>query len=404
MKDCFLTLDKGLGPNTVYPLMDDEISIGRSTKNMITLLGKDVSRKHTRLRFREGEWVLEDLGSANGIVCNGKRLDKVVLTSGDTFKIGDCTFRFIEREIPEARDQFFETISILSNSIQVQKLPEEKHVIEPWWQERLMDAISAIPFLSHLSEKERSKMVETATVHIFNTDEVIISEGDEGRSIYVVLDGRVRVFAKDYQDGELEIAVLKTNQFFGEMSFLTGEPRSASVVAEDLSLIIEFSYTSMCDIIKEHPPVKTVFLDYYHDRLDKTKEKLEEAGMKERRRAPRFRTELPVNLLVSPHGKEEDRESSNVWIGFSIDISLVGIMVGVPEAEPRAFPPEAPVHLEIVLPVDWGDFRTLGIVRWVKPPKAEREVTQIGIEFEGMTRTYREKLRNFLYGESHVDL
>ena len=402
MKDCFLTLERDSGPDTIYPLMV-QATIGRSSDNTISIPDLSVSRNHAQVSFQKGGWIIEDLGSANGIIFNGKRVEKRVLISGDCFQIGGLTFRFIERDLSEEEDQLFKALVILTDSIEKRGFGTEEKGVE-LWRQQLQESIAAIPFFSHLGETERKKLVAQGILHLFNAGEMIISEGDEGRSIYVVLDGRVRVFTKDYQGGELEIAVLKENQLFDEMSFLTGEPRSASVVAEDLSLIIEFNYTSMRDIIKENPPVKTVFLNYYHDRLDKTKEKFEEAGMKERRRAPRFKTELPVNLLVSPHAKEEDKDSSNVWNGFSIDISLVGVMVGVPEAEARAFTPEAPVHLEIVLPVPGGDIRTLGIVRRVKPPNAEREVTLIGIEFEGMARTYREKLTKFLYGESHVEL
>ena len=112
MKDCFLFLNKGPGPSTVYPLLD-EVTIGRSTDNSICLPDKAVSRNHARVSYQEGAWTVEDLGSANGIIFNGERVEKVVLSSGDIFKIGNFTFRFEEKDIPEARDQFFETITIL---------------------------------------------------------------------------------------------------------------------------------------------------------------------------------------------------------------------------------------------------------------------------------------------------
>ena len=112
MKDGFLILDSGSGPNTVYPLID-EVTIGRSTDNAICLPDKTVSRNHARVSFQEGAWTLEDLGSSNGVIFNGKRVDTVVLSSEDIFKIGKFTFKFVEKDIPEARDQFFDTITIL---------------------------------------------------------------------------------------------------------------------------------------------------------------------------------------------------------------------------------------------------------------------------------------------------
>ncbi|MBW2720933.1 MAG: FHA domain-containing protein [Deltaproteobacteria bacterium] len=112
MKDAFLFLSQGPGPSTGYPLLGEE-TIGSSPDNTISLADETVSPDHARVSFQEGAWTVEDLGSASGIIFKGKRVNKVVLTSGDTFQIGSFTFHFTEADIPEARDQFFETVTIL---------------------------------------------------------------------------------------------------------------------------------------------------------------------------------------------------------------------------------------------------------------------------------------------------
>ena len=111
-KDCFLFLTKGSSPSTGYPLLD-EITIGSSPDNTICLPEENVSPHHARVSFQEGAWTVEDLDSATGIMFKGERVNKVILSSGDTFQIGDFAFRFAEADIPEARDQFFDTITIL---------------------------------------------------------------------------------------------------------------------------------------------------------------------------------------------------------------------------------------------------------------------------------------------------
>jgi hypothetical protein len=112
MKDCFLFLTKGSSPSTGYPLLD-ELTIGRSPDNTICLPEENISPHHARVSYQEGAWTVEDLGSASGIIFKGERVNKVILASEDTFHIGDFTFRFFEADIPEARDQFFDTITIL---------------------------------------------------------------------------------------------------------------------------------------------------------------------------------------------------------------------------------------------------------------------------------------------------
>jgi pSer/pThr/pTyr-binding forkhead associated (FHA) protein len=112
MKDAFLFLSQGPGPSTGYPLLGED-TIGSSPDNTISLDDETVSPQHARVSFQEGAWTVEDLGSSTGIIFKGKRVNKVVLSSEDTFQIGSFTFLFTEADIPEARDQFFETVTIL---------------------------------------------------------------------------------------------------------------------------------------------------------------------------------------------------------------------------------------------------------------------------------------------------
>ena len=112
MKDAFLFLSQGSGPSTGYPLLGED-TIGSDPENTICLADETVSPHHARVTFQEGAWTVEDLGSDGGIIFKGKRVNKVALSNEDTFQIGSFTFRFTEADIPEARDQFFETVTIL---------------------------------------------------------------------------------------------------------------------------------------------------------------------------------------------------------------------------------------------------------------------------------------------------
>ena len=108
-------------------------------------------------------------------------------------------------------------------------------------------------------------------LHGFKAGEIIIREGDPGRSIYVVLNGRVKVFLRDYHGSELELDILSKSEFFGEISLLTGKPRSASVAAIDSTMVMELNYDSMRKLVHENPAAKDVLLEYYVDRLKKIK-------------------------------------------------------------------------------------------------------------------------------------
>ena len=77
------------------PLVPPGICIGREVDNDLQLLINGVSRYHAKLSFDGNDWYLEDLGSTNGTyVCGKKISEKVKLSPGDIFTIGDQELRF----------------------------------------------------------------------------------------------------------------------------------------------------------------------------------------------------------------------------------------------------------------------------------------------------------------------
>jgi hypothetical protein len=65
-----------------------ELLIGRSSRCDIVLPDMTISRRHARLIFRDGKWVLQDLASSNGSVLNGRRVGRCELRPGDQLLLG----------------------------------------------------------------------------------------------------------------------------------------------------------------------------------------------------------------------------------------------------------------------------------------------------------------------------
>ena len=70
------------------------VSIGRGSENDIVIDSGSVSGKHAEMHRVEGGYELADLGSTNGIKCDGSRQQKVALRSGMMVKLGDVAFEF----------------------------------------------------------------------------------------------------------------------------------------------------------------------------------------------------------------------------------------------------------------------------------------------------------------------
>lgn len=66
-----------------------ELLIGRHPECDIVLTHATVSRQHARLRFRDGSWILQDLGSTNGTTVNDAPVVRCQLLPGDHLLIGD---------------------------------------------------------------------------------------------------------------------------------------------------------------------------------------------------------------------------------------------------------------------------------------------------------------------------
>lgn len=80
----------GPTPGVVFPLEGEQLTIGRDSSNGVAINDAEVSRKHSRLTFQGGKFVIDDLGSTNGTFVNGQRLaGPVVLKAGDVVSLGE---------------------------------------------------------------------------------------------------------------------------------------------------------------------------------------------------------------------------------------------------------------------------------------------------------------------------
>jgi len=85
-----LIMRTGPTPGATFTLEGDQLNIGRDSSNEIVINDAEVSRRHARLTFQGGKYVLEDLGSTNGTFVNGQRLaGPRVLKAGEVVSFGE---------------------------------------------------------------------------------------------------------------------------------------------------------------------------------------------------------------------------------------------------------------------------------------------------------------------------
>lgn len=87
----------------------------------------------------------------------------------------------------------------------------------------------------------------------FKAYETIVEENQEDQSMYILVEGLLEVHATSDDGTEVKIGILTPGQFFGEMSLLTGEPRSATVRAATNTLAYEITKDDLLPLLEQRP-------------------------------------------------------------------------------------------------------------------------------------------------------
>jgi CRP-like cAMP-binding protein len=96
-----------------------------------------------------------------------------------------------------------------------------------------------VPLFSHLSETELARLADVSRERSYPKNSVILFEDDPGDALYMVVNGQVKVVLIGEDGREVILSVLHEGDFFGEMSLVDDEPRSAHVIAmQDANLLV----------------------------------------------------------------------------------------------------------------------------------------------------------------------
>ena len=126
-------------------------------------------------------------------------------------------------------------------------------------QEMIKTIVDESFIFRSLSEDIRDRLKDAATVCEFPAGATIIHEGDEGDNMMIIIGGQVQVSQRTL-DGDISLAELGHKAVIGEVSVITGTPRTSTVVAlADVSVIC-FSRDTIQSIIASSPKVKTLLL------------------------------------------------------------------------------------------------------------------------------------------------
>ena len=122
--------------------------------------------------------------------------------------------------------------------------------------------LSDIPLLSDLEEDELRSVALGMRHRLLSDGAIVFDRNDASRSLCFVVSGTLEI-----RNGDKKLDTAFAGECLGEFAFLTGEPRSASVVSLGESEVLELSFAAMQRVLANHPRVKMVLDRMYHGRV-----------------------------------------------------------------------------------------------------------------------------------------
>ncbi|RCK81598.1 MAG: Small-conductance mechanosensitive channel [Candidatus Ozemobacter sibiricus] len=122
--------------------------------------------------------------------------------------------------------------------------------------DRRLALLSQVDFLRDLERPNRVFLADRLKEFWYEAGETIVQKGSTGTDFFIIDRGRVAVFLDD--EATSPVAELGSGQFFGEMSLLTGEPRTATVRAEEETLLLVLGQETMSHLLRDNPELATL--------------------------------------------------------------------------------------------------------------------------------------------------
>jgi small-conductance mechanosensitive channel/CRP-like cAMP-binding protein len=147
--------------------------------------------------------------------------------------------------------------------------------------QEIVALLQQIDIFSPLTKQELSTLADKFILGYYAREERLINEGEEGKTFFIVKEGRVSVNIR-IGDRLDKVKFLTTGDFFGEMSLLTGEKRSATIIAEEETEVLILDRDDFAFTLKKKPAIA----DKISKLLVQRKEELSEKTKQEKPKKP----------------------------------------------------------------------------------------------------------------------
>lgn len=174
------------------------------------------------------------------------------------------------QEVKERLNALEEKGEAFSFEIELEEKPQEL-------EEEKSELFKIIKELFKLGDNASMKVTQAFELKKLRESEVLIREGEEGDSIFVIVNGKLGIFSSEYSESE-PVVVLEKGEIVGEVSFLKGVPRTATVVAYQDSEIGELKGSKARELLSPYGDLLNFLEKKIEERVEILIEKIKKKG------------------------------------------------------------------------------------------------------------------------------
>jgi cAMP-dependent protein kinase regulator len=151
--------------------------------------------------------------------------------------------------------------------------PRVKEVLQDFFKQRVLDLFLALsPLFSSLTSMEREDVFKRSRLLKIPEETLLFKEGAPSNSLYMIKSGEVEIFTLTRQGKRIQLATLKSGNFFGEISLLFNKPRMASAKTIRPSELLELTKEDLDACLLQFPKLRSILKEISLKRLAQTKE------------------------------------------------------------------------------------------------------------------------------------
>lgn len=174
-----------------------------------------------------------------------------------------------------------------------------------------MDApelLRTVPIFAELSEVDVQALARLTTRRRYPKDTVVFFENEQGDTLFMILEGRVRVTILGDDGREVILSVLGPGDFFGEISLLDNEPRSATAIAAEESELLLLHRADLQGAMSENPSIGAALIRVLSARLRRANHQISTLALLD--------VYGPVARVILDIAREEGRRLKDGRIAF----------------------------------------------------------------------------------------